>query len=108
MLRSLKTLERYMVSATDGEVGRVVNFLLDDERWTIRYLVVQTGGFFDDRRVLISPISFRKVDAATRLFHLGLAVEQIRKSPGIDVDKPVSRQHERDYSRYYGYPYYWG
>jgi hypothetical protein len=31
MLRSLKDLERYRVSATDGDLGSVVNFLLDDE-----------------------------------------------------------------------------
>jgi hypothetical protein len=31
MLRSLKDFERYTVNATDGEIGTVVNFLLDDE-----------------------------------------------------------------------------
>jgi hypothetical protein len=36
MLRSLKDLERYNVTATDGDIGTVANFLLDDERWTIR------------------------------------------------------------------------
>jgi hypothetical protein len=46
MLRSLKDLERYVVSATDGDIGSVVNFLLDDERWVVRYLVVETGDFF--------------------------------------------------------------
>ena len=110
MLRSLKTLEQYTVSGTDGDVGSVVNFLLDDERWTIRYLVVQTGGslLLGGRRVLISPISFRKADWATRRFHVALTLDKVKKSPDLDVDKPVSRQHERDYSGYYGYPYYWG
>jgi hypothetical protein len=35
-----------------------VDFLLDDQRWTVRYLVVETGSFFSERRVLITPISF--------------------------------------------------
>ena len=108
MLRSLKDLERYTVRATDGEVGRVVNFLLDDRRWAIRYLVVETGGFFSERRVLISPISFREVDWSTQLFHLALTKDKIKNSPSVDADKPVSRQHEQDYYGYYGYPYYWG
>lgn len=59
MLRSLKDLERFTVGATDGHIGKVVDFLLDDERWAVRYLVVEPGGFFDGRQVLISPISFR-------------------------------------------------
>jgi len=108
MLRSLKDLERYNVSATDGDIGSVGNFLLDDESWAIRYLIVKTGGFFNERRVLISPISFREVDWSAGRFHLALTMEKIKNSPSVDVDKPVSRQHERDYYGYYGWPFYWG
>ncbi len=109
MLRSLKNLDRFAVSATDGEIGRVVNFLLDDDRWVVRYLVVQTGGplFLSGRRVLVSPISFRQVDWSAQIFHVALTMEQVRQSPDIDVDKPVSRQHERDYYGYYRFPLYW-
>jgi hypothetical protein len=108
MFRSLKNLERYVVSATDGDVGTVVNFLLDDERWVVRYLVVETGTFFDERRILISPISFRRAEWSTHRFEMALTIDQVKNSPSIDTDKPVSRQHERDYHAYYGYPYYWG
>ncbi len=108
MLRSLKDLENYTLYASDGEVGTVVNFLLDDEYWTIRYLIAEANGFSGARDVLISPISFREADWATRCFRLGLTREMVRNSPGIDTDQPVSRQHELEYFRYYGYPYYWG
>jgi hypothetical protein len=108
MLRSLSDLERYRVDATDGDVGTVANFFLDDERWGVRYLVVETGGFFAARRVLISPLAFREVDWSTQRFHLALTKDKVNRSPSVDVDMPVSRQHEREYSRYYGYPYYWG
>jgi uncharacterized protein YrrD len=108
MLRSLKSFEGYRVSATDGEIGSVVNFLFDDARWAVRYLVVETGTFFEERRVLLSPISFRQVDGTSRHFHVALTKDKVKGSPSVDVDKPVSRQHERDYYQYYGYPYYWG
>jgi sporulation protein YlmC with PRC-barrel domain len=107
MLRSLKHLQQYAVTASDGEIGSVVNFLLDDERWAVRYLVVEGGGV-SGRRVLISPIAFAKTDWSTRRFHLALTNHRVQRSPAIDTDKPVSRQHEREYHRYYGYPYYWG
>ncbi len=107
MLRSLRDLEKYTVGATDGDVGTVVNFLLDDERWVVRYLIVETGGFFESRRVLISPISFRQVVWSSHHFQLALTMDRVKNSPGVDTDKPVSRQHEQDYYRYYGYPYYW-
>ena len=108
MLRSLKDLEHYTVSATDGDIGSVVNFLLDDEYWTIRYLIAQTDGIFEGRRVLISPISFRQSDWETRRFHVALTMKKVKDSPSVDTDKPVSRQHERDYVRYYEHPNYWG
>ena len=53
MLRRLTDLEQYEVSATDGDLGRVVGFLLDDEHWVVRYLVVATGSFLRARRALI-------------------------------------------------------
>jgi hypothetical protein len=108
MLRSLNELERYKVTATDGPIGTAVDFFLDDERWAVRYLVVETAGFLDGRRVLVSPISFRSAEWASRQFHVALTKDKVKHSPGVDVDKPVSRQHEQDYARYYGYPSYWG
>jgi hypothetical protein len=107
MLRSLKDLERYTVHATDGDIGYVVNFLFDDQRWTVRYLIVKTSGLFEGEQVLISPISFRRVDWSTRRFELALTKDKVRHSPSVDADKPVSRQQEWDYYQYYQYPHYW-
>ena len=108
MLRSLKDLERYTVRATDGDIGKLVNFMLDDQHWTIRYLVAKTDGFFEERRVLISPISLRLADWSTRCLHVALTRDKVKQSPNVDLNQPISRQQERDYYRYYGYPYYWG
>jgi hypothetical protein len=85
-----------------------VDFLLDDEHWTIRYLVVDTSSLFSARKVLISPISFAEIDWASRRFHLTLSREKINHSPDIDVDQTVSRRHEGAHALYYGHPYYWG
>ena len=43
MLRSIKDLEKLAIRATDGTIGHALDFFFDDERWTIRYLVVDTG-----------------------------------------------------------------
>lgn len=108
LLRSLKDLEGYTVSATNGDVGKVKNFLLDDEHWTVRYLVVDTKSFMDGRDLLITPISFGQTEWSTSRFNVNLTMEKIQHCPSADTDKPVSRQHEEDYARYYGYPTYWG
>jgi len=107
VLRSLKDLERYTVAASDGHLGRVVDFLVDDERWMVRHLIVETAGFLKERRVLISPISFREADWSNRCFHVNLTMDQVKNSPSVDTALPVSRQHEWDNYRHYGYPVYW-
>jgi sporulation protein YlmC with PRC-barrel domain len=107
MLRSLNDLERYTVSASDGDIGHVINFLLDDMTWAVRYLIVRTNGFFGGKEVLVAPVSFGHIDWSTRRFSLSLTQNKVRSCPDVDFDKPVSRQHEWEYYQYYQYPFYW-
>jgi sporulation protein YlmC with PRC-barrel domain len=106
MLRSINDLQGREIRATDGEIGSVDQFLFDDETWTIRYLVIDTGHWVPGRQVLISPIALG-TDWVAEVLKVSLTREQIKNSPGIDTDKPVSREHEAEHSDYYGYPHYW-
>jgi hypothetical protein len=96
------------VWATDGPVGSVDQFFFDDEHWAVRYLVVDTGKWLPGRRVLISPYLIHGVDWNARAVLLSIRKAAVRNSPDIDTDRPVSRQKEAEYLRYYGFPYYWG
>ncbi|MEO8544555.1 MAG: PRC-barrel domain-containing protein [Burkholderiaceae bacterium] len=107
MLRSVKEMEGYAVGATDGVIGHVKDFYLDDEKWIIRYLVVDTGHWLSSRKVLVSPIAVGTPDWEQKLLPVSISKDQVRKSPDIDTNQPVSRQHEMAYSGYYGLPYYW-
>ena len=108
MLQSLRELEHCRVDATDGDVGRVADFLFDEDCWTVRYLVADTGDLLDGRSVLLSPISCREASGSPHRLQVALSREQIQNSPRFDLGRPITRQHERDLSRYYGYPFYWG
>lgn len=108
MLRSTKDLEDYAIRATDGTIGHVKDFYFDDEMWVIRYLVVDTGTWLASRKVLISPIAIGQPDWTEKVLPVTITKEQVKSSPDIDTDKPVSRQHEIQYFGHYGYPFYWG
>lgn len=108
VLRSLNELENFTLIATDGEIGAVVGFLIDDASWTLRYLIAETNGPSGARDALISPISFRRADWETRCIHLALTREMVRRSPDIDTDQPVTRGQEIEYHRFLGYSRYWG
>jgi len=107
MLYGFVKLNGLPVEATDGDVGKVKDIYFDDHRWAVRYPVVETGSWLAGRKVLISPISVKSIDREKNIARVGLTQQQVRASPNIDTDKPVSRQHERDFFDYYGYPYYW-
>lgn len=107
MLRSVKSLEGFSIGATDGIVGNVDDFYFDDEAWVIRYAVVNTNSWLG-RAVLISPYSLGQADWTREVLPVTITKEQVKHSPGIDTDKPISRQYETAYLGYYGYPYYWG
>ncbi len=108
MLRNLNGLEGCAIRAADGDVGNVTDFYIDDEAWVIRYLVVETGSWLSSRKVLISPISLGHADWPEKTLSASITREQVKNSPGIDTEKPVSRQHEIEYLGYYAYPVYWG
>jgi sporulation protein YlmC with PRC-barrel domain len=95
------------VRASDGDVGRVHDLYVDDRCWTVRYLVVHTGRWLPGRRVLVTPASVLGTDRRRRRLDVALTRAQILGSPGVDTDRPVSRQHEVAWHEYYGIPFYW-
>jgi hypothetical protein len=48
-------MDRHHIHATDGEIGHIEDFLIDDETWAIRYLVIDTRNWWPGKRILISP-----------------------------------------------------
>lgn len=107
MLHSVKALHGFTVIATDGDIGTIQDVYFDDARWTIRYLVVDTGGWLRGRKVLVSPISFSEPDWDQEVIQVNLSREQVEQSPGVDTEKPISRQQEEEFYRHYDYPLYW-
>lgn len=107
MLRSGNDLKGLAIRATDGEVGKVDQFLFDDASWTVRYMVVNTAGWLLKELVLVSPSSIRGVDWVAGQVQVGLTREQVEQAPPIAHDAPVSREMELEMASYYQYQPYW-
>jgi hypothetical protein len=107
MLSKAKTLTDYKLESLDGEIGKVKEFYFDDRHWTIRYLVADTGNWLAGRQVLISPYALKSVIKSEKHLSVDLTKKQIKDSPSLNSDKPVSSQFEESYYEYYGWPMYW-
>lgn len=108
MLRSLNNLEKFAIGAADNEIGRVDSFLFDESSWAIRYLVGNTGKWLSGRKVLIAATALGEPNWQDHAFPVGMTKEQVKNAPGIDVDKPVSRQREIELHQHFNWAPYWG
>jgi hypothetical protein len=111
-LRSARAVSGYYIHATDGEIGHVDDFVVDDEAfeggpWEIRYLVVDTRNWLPGRHVLLPPLWAESIDWNLRQIRVGLPREMIENSPAYDPDAPINRQYEEVFYDYYGRPKYW-
>lgn len=107
MLRKAHDLFGFTIEASDGEIGHVDDFYVDDETWQVRYLVVDIGPWLFGRKVLITPDALAQPRWEDKRLPVQLTKTQIEESPETDFDQPVSRQHEIDIHTHYGWSPYW-
>jgi hypothetical protein len=106
-MRSVKEVDGYHLKAKDGRIGHIKDFIVDDENWSIRYIVVDTGKWLPGKKVLVAPywiVEFRWLGS---LVIIDLNREEIRQSPPYDPEAPVNREYEERLYDYYGKPKYW-
>lgn len=101
-LRSTREVIGYRTEASDGDVGLVEDFLVDDDTWRILYLVVATGGLLARNRFLVAPPWIDRVGRSKRKVHVDLPREIIENSPAFNPSSPISREYEIRLLEYYG------
>jgi uncharacterized protein YrrD len=107
MLFSFEDFRGYAIRAADGDVGSVDDVLFEDTSSVVRYLVVETGSWLFGRRVLLAPAAFGAIDHDPRVLETGLTTAQVKDSPDVDSERPVSRQKEEALHAHYGWAPYW-
>jgi uncharacterized protein YrrD len=106
-LRSTGQVLGYHIVATDGELGHVADFIIDDETWYIRYMVIDVENWLPGRKVLISPAWVDVVSWGHSRVHIDLPLEQVKNSPEYNPDAPINRDYEEVLYDFYGRPRYW-
>jgi len=107
MLRRAHSLIGFKLHALDGNIGHVEDFYFDDLKWTVRYMIARTGSWFSEKHVMLSPAAIRDVVWDEEAIYVDMTQEQIKKSPDLDLEKPVTREQEMELARYYQWPSYW-
>jgi hypothetical protein len=104
-LRSCNEVAGYGIEATDGTVGRVDDFVFEDDSWKIRYLLAATRDWWPGKRVLIGVEWVDRVSWPDKRVFVEVTREQVKSSPE-PVDS-IDRDYERRMHEHYGRTGYW-
>ena len=106
-LRSTQDVSGYHIQAADGDIGHVKDFIIDDETWAIRYLIVATQNWWPGKKVLISPQWIERVSWSESTVFVNLTREAIRQSPEYTEEFLLTRDYETGLHRHYNRQGYW-
>lgn len=79
-LRSTRAVTGYHIQTTGGVVGRVQDFAIDGQTWSISEVIVETGRWFAGRQIVISPQSIRSISYEQSTVLLNLTKDDIQRT----------------------------
>jgi hypothetical protein len=106
-LRSTDAVNGYYIQATNGEIGHIEDFIIDDETWAIRYLIIATHNWWPGKRVLLSPQWVERVSWGERKVFVNLSRETIKQAPEYDGSHPITRDYETRLHQHHRRDGYW-
>jgi hypothetical protein len=106
-LRSCAAVVGYHLHASDGEIGHVEGFLIDEETWAIRYLVVNTSNWWLGHQVIIAPQWVDSLHWSDRTVTVDMTREAVKSAPAYDPSPPLDRPSEASLYAHHGRPPYW-
>lgn len=106
-LRSTESVTDYNIEAKDGGIGHVEDFIVDDETWAIRYLIIDTKNWWGGKKVLISPQWIERISWDDMKVFVNLSQERIKQSPEYSEDLLITRAYEEQLYQHYNQRGYW-
>jgi hypothetical protein len=106
-LRSTADVSGHNIQASDGEIGHVEDFIIDDETWAIRYLIIDTKNWWPGKKVLVSPKWIERISWEKSKVYVNLFRETIKLSPEFTEEALITRDYEADLHRHYHREGYW-
>ncbi|HKL11973.1 MAG TPA: PRC-barrel domain-containing protein [Halanaerobiales bacterium] len=106
-LRSVNKMINYDIHAVDGRIGHVEKFILDDDNWLVRYIVVETKNFLPGKKVVLAPEWITDIDWVREEVAFNLKKEEIKNAPEYDPVIPVSELYEKKLYEHYDKEKYW-
>ena len=106
-LRSTKAVDGYHIQTADGEIGHVEDFIIDDEMWAIRYLIIDTRNWWPGKKVLLSPKWIESISWDESKVFVKISCDAIKQSPAYIDGSMIDRDYESKLHGHYNRQGYW-
>jgi len=106
-LRSTKDVAGRIIQALDGEIGHVEDFVVDDETWAIRYLIVDTRNWWPGKKILISTRWIDRISWEESKVFINLTRDAIQQGPEYSEKELITRDYETKLHSLRGREGYW-
>jgi hypothetical protein len=80
-LRNTQAVNGYHFQASDGIIGHICDFMMDDKSWVIGQLVIKTGHRFSGKEVLIPTSKVDRISFDESTVFVNLTREAVEQSP---------------------------
>ena len=101
-LRGTREVTGYQIHASDGKIGEVEDFIIDDHSWMIRYLVVDTGNWFPGKKVILAPEWITAVKWEDLSVYVDISMEAVKNSPEYDPSAKLQQEYTHKLHAHYG------
>jgi uncharacterized protein YrrD len=106
-LRCTHALTGYRVESTDGDIGRIDDFIVEDKTWAIRYLVLNAHHWWPGRKTLIPTEWIGSISAGKLQATISMKRKTIMESPAYNEHAAITRDYEARLYQHYDRKGYW-
>lgn len=103
----MSEIRGYRLLNGDDDLGRIIDFFIQDKTWDPKYLVVNIGGWLTRRKVVLSPAVFGSLDLDEDSIEVSLSRKEIEEGPTLAQHETVSAKHRKAVAVYYAWPTGW-
>jgi len=100
-LRNTDKVIGYSIMAVDGKIGDVEDFIIDDSKWNLDFMVIDTGNWCPGKKVIISQKWIKEINWDTSTIIINASIKYVKNSPEYDPGQPMSDVYETALHDYY-------
>jgi hypothetical protein len=84
VVHRLSRTQGFHVHATDGSIGHIDDFLVDERLSRVCFLMVDTSNWLGGKWVAVAPESVTSIDWGNQVVHVQLTRDEIRNGPTME------------------------